>query len=35
MNELDLLKLVVSRLNDAEIDYMVSGSVALTFYGGF
>lgn len=33
MNELDLLKLVASRLNDAEIDYMVSGSVALTFYG--
>ncbi len=33
MNELDLLKLVASRLNDAEIDYMISGSVALTFYG--
>jgi len=33
MNELDLLKLVAIRLNDAEIDYMISGSVALTFYG--
>jgi len=33
MNELDLLKLVVSRLNKAKIDYMISGSVALTFYG--
>jgi hypothetical protein len=33
MNELDILKLVTSRLNDAEIDYMLSGSVALTFYG--
>jgi hypothetical protein len=33
MNELDILKLVTSRLNDAEIDYMISGSVALTFYG--
>ena len=33
MNELDLLKLVTSRLNEAEIDYMISGSVALTFYG--
>ncbi len=33
MNELDLLKLVANRLNDAEIDYMLSGSVALTFYG--
>lgn len=33
MNELDILKLVASRLNDAEIDYMLSGSVALTFYG--
>jgi hypothetical protein len=33
MNELDLLKLVASRLNDAKIDYMLSGSVALTFYG--
>ncbi|NIM11033.1 MAG: hypothetical protein GTO45_03525 [Candidatus Aminicenantes bacterium] len=33
MNELDLLKLVARRLNDAEFDYMLSGSVALTFYG--
>jgi len=33
MNELDLLKLVASRLDDAEIDYMISGSIALTFYG--
>jgi hypothetical protein len=33
MNELDILKLVASRLNDAQIDYMLSGSVALTFYG--
>lgn len=33
MNELDILKLVAKRLNDAEIDYMLSGSVALTFYG--
>jgi hypothetical protein len=33
MNELDILKLVASRLNDAEFDYMLSGSVALTFYG--
>ncbi len=33
MNELDILKLVTRRLNDAEIDYMLSGSVALTFYG--
>ena len=33
MDELDILKLVTKRLNDAEIDYMLSGSVALTFYG--
>jgi len=33
MNEMDILKLVAGRLNDAEIDYMLSGSVALTFYG--
>jgi hypothetical protein len=33
MNELDILKLVANRLNDAKIDYMLSGSVALTFYG--
>jgi hypothetical protein len=33
MNELDLLKLVAGRLNDAGIEYMLSGSVALTFYG--
>lgn len=33
MNELDILKLVATRLNDTEIDYMLSGSVALTFYG--
>jgi hypothetical protein len=33
MSELDILKLVARRLNDAEIDYMLSGSVALTFYG--
>lgn len=33
MNELDILKLVSSRLNVAEVDYMLSGSVALTFYG--
>jgi len=33
MNELDILKLVASRLHDAEFDYMLSGSVALTFYG--
>ena len=31
--ELDLLKLVARRLNGAEFDYMLSGSVALTFYG--
>jgi predicted nucleotidyltransferase len=33
MNELDILKLVASRLNAADVDYMLSGSVALTFYG--
>ncbi len=33
MNELDLLKLVANRLNESEFDYMLSGSVALTFYG--
>lgn len=33
MNELDILKLVANRLNTAEVDYMLSGSVALTFYG--
>jgi len=33
MNELDILKLVASRLNGAKVDYMLSGSVALTFYG--
>jgi hypothetical protein len=33
MDELGVLKLVASRLNNAEIDYMLSGSVALTFYG--
>jgi hypothetical protein len=33
MNELDILKLVARRLNEAEIGYMLSGSVALTFYG--
>jgi hypothetical protein len=33
MNELELLKLVTGHLNDAGIDYMLSGSVALTFYG--
>ncbi|MCU0288558.1 MAG: nucleotidyl transferase AbiEii/AbiGii toxin family protein [Acidobacteria bacterium] len=33
MTELDILKLVASRLNAAEVDYMLSGSVALTFYG--
>ncbi len=33
MNETDILKIVAGRLNDAEIDYMLSGSVALTFYG--
>ncbi|HLP44959.1 MAG TPA: nucleotidyl transferase AbiEii/AbiGii toxin family protein [Candidatus Kapabacteria bacterium] len=33
MSELDILKLVSSRLNDADVDYMLSGSVALTFYG--
>ena len=32
MNELDILKLVASRLNHAEIDYMLSGSAALAFY---
>jgi len=33
MNELDILKLVAKRLNDAGIDYMLSGSTALAFYG--
>lgn len=33
MNELDILKLVARRLNEINIDYMLSGSVALTFYG--
>lgn len=33
MNELDILKLVADRLNKAQINYMLSGSVALTFYG--
>lgn len=33
MNELDILKLVAQRLNDAKIDYMLSGSTALSFYG--
>ncbi len=33
MNETDILKLVAGCLNDAKIDYMLSGSVALTFYG--
>ncbi len=33
MNELDILKLVASRLDSAGFDYMLSGSVALTFYG--
>ncbi len=35
MNELDILKLVAKRLNDAGIDYMLSGSTALAFYGKF
>ncbi len=30
---MDMLKLVTGRLNAAGIDYMLSGSVALTFYG--
>jgi len=33
MNELDVLKLVARRLDDAKIDYMLSGSTALAFYG--
>ena len=33
MNELDILKLIARRLNDAEIEYMLSGSTALAFYG--
>jgi hypothetical protein len=33
MNELDLLKLVANRLNESGFGYMLSGSVALTFYG--
>jgi len=33
MNELEVLKLVAGRLNKAGFNYMVSGSVALTFYG--
>ena len=33
MNELEILKLVTRRLNDAEINYMLSGSTALSFYG--
>jgi hypothetical protein len=33
MNELDILKLVAKRLEGAGINYMLSGSVALTFYG--
>jgi hypothetical protein len=32
MNELDLLKIVSRRLNKVGIDYMISGSVALSFY---
>ncbi len=32
MNEMDVLKIVVERLNIAGIDYMISGSVALSFY---
>lgn len=33
MTELDILKLGAKRLDDAEIDYMLSGSTALAFYG--
>jgi hypothetical protein len=33
MNELEILKLVTRRLNDAKINYMLSGSTALSFYG--
>jgi hypothetical protein len=33
MNELEILKLIARRLADAEIDYMLSGSAALAFYG--
>jgi hypothetical protein len=32
MNELDILKLVASRLNDAQIDYMLSGSARRSYY---
>jgi hypothetical protein len=32
MSELELLKLVTSRLKKAGINYMVSGSMAMTFY---
>ncbi len=33
MTELDMVKLVAGRLNGADFNYMLSGSVALTFYG--
>ncbi|TFG75931.1 MAG: hypothetical protein E4H23_10185 [Chrysiogenales bacterium] len=32
MNEIDVLKIVCKRLSDAKIAYMISGSVALSFY---
>jgi hypothetical protein len=32
MNEIDVLKTVCKRLSDSKIAYMISGSVALSFY---
>jgi hypothetical protein len=32
MNEIDVLKIVCRRLSDSKIEYMISGSVALSFY---
>jgi hypothetical protein len=32
MNEIDVLKIVCKRLSDSKIEYMISGSVALSFY---
>ena len=32
MQELDVLKIVLERLNNAEIEYMLPGSMALSYY---
>ena len=32
MQELDILKIVLERLNNAEIEYMLTGSMALSYY---